>query len=426
MTNSLRFHAKWAIVLTLYFSSCAFAAGTFSVKDSGAAGDGKTKDTAAFQKAIDSATAAGGGTIDVPAGDYLIGSIILASNSTLKLEAGADLIGSPDVADYPMISVRYEGEFVPGHRALISAEKADHFAIYGPGKITGPPVHVAQLRNPRGPVLVELTGCTNAVLDGFSTQYQRLWSIHPMFCQNLAIKNLTIRAVMANGDGIDVDSCKDVSITHCDINSGDDAIALKSGRGIRAAALEKPDENIDIEDCSLASSSFGGVAIGSEISSGIRNVTVKNCIISGHQNGIFIKSRDGRGAFIENVHIENVLVRNSPTMIKFELAATGIVGTDPVTDPAKSWTRVSNITLSNIQVDNVATLVWAGWTNGKGVPDADPIDGFTLSSVTGTCGRAITLANMKNVALSGINVTGFQGQLIMASNVQGTGLDQGR
>ena len=106
---------------------------------------------------MDACAAAGGGTVVVPPGTYLTGSIVLGANTTLRLESRANLLGSPDLADYPLLpAVRWEGEFRPGHRALLSAEKADYVAIEGPGAIFGPPVTLAQLRDPRGPVLIEL------------------------------------------------------------------------------------------------------------------------------------------------------------------------------------------------------------------------------------------------------------------------------
>jgi polygalacturonase len=237
----------------------------------------------------------------VPAGAYLTGSITLSSNTTLRLESRADRVGNPDIADYPLVRVRWEGEFADGHRALISAEKADHIAIIGSDSITGPPPSLSQLRNPRGPALIEIAGATSVVLEGFSTQYQRLWSIHLLFCQNVTARNLTIRSLNANGDGIDVDSCQDVLIEHCDINTGDDAISLKSGRGLEAVRIGRPTQDVVIKDCTLASSQFAALGIGSEMSGGIRNLRLETCTLSGHQNGIFIKSRDGRGGFIEDV-----------------------------------------------------------------------------------------------------------------------------
>ena len=139
----------------------------------------------------------------------------------------------------------------------------------------------------------------------FSTQYQRLWSIHLLFCRNFTARDLTIRTLNANGDGIDVDSCSDVTIEHCDINTGDDAIALKSGRGLAAARLGRPTQNVIIRNCTLASSNFAALGIGTELSGGIRDVKIENCILSGRQNAIFLKSRDGRGGYIENLTGEN-------------------------------------------------------------------------------------------------------------------------
>ena len=162
-------------------------------------------------------------------------------------------MGSPDIADYPIENVRWEGEFRDGHRALLCATNAANVTITG-GGIFGPPLPLGKLRNPRGPVLIELTGCTNAVLESFTTQYQQLWSIHLLFCQHLLASNLIIRSVNSNGDGIDVDSCDGVVIDHCDINTGDDAISLKSGRGLAAQNLARPAQNIVIRNSRLQSS----------------------------------------------------------------------------------------------------------------------------------------------------------------------------
>jgi polygalacturonase len=390
---------------------------TFNVRDFGAQGDGHTKDTAALQKALDACARAGGGTVVVPAGIYLTGSIVLGTQTTLKLEARASLMGCPDIEDYPLVRVRWEGEFADGHRALISAEKANHIAILGPGSIFGPPISLSALRNPRGPALIELTDATAVVLDGFTTQYQRLWSIHLLFCQNLTARNLVIRSINSNGDGIDVDSCQDVLIERCDINTGDDAIALKSGRGLAAARLGRPTENVVIKDCTLVSSIFAGIGFGSEMSGGIRNVRLENCTIAGRQNGILFKSRDGRGGYFENITGENLTVVNSPTFLAIDLLKKGIQASDPVPGAIEQWARVHQIRFHHIRVSNVAALVLA-----RNIPAERPIDGLSLEDITGTCGRGIALANAVNVELAGINVTGFAGPLLTAEHVTGTGL----
>jgi polygalacturonase len=271
------------------------------VRDFGAKGDGVTKDTAAIQKALDTCAAAGGGSVLIPEGIFLTGSLIIGANTTLEIAAHASLVGSSDITDYPIVNIRWEGEFREGHRALISASNAVNVVITGGGTIFGAPPVLSHLRMPRGPVLIELTGCTNAVLENFTTQYQQLWSVHVLFCKNLTARGLTLRSVDFNGDGIDVDSCDGVTIEHCDINTGDDAISLKSGRGLAAQNLARPTENVVIRDCRLHSSIYAALGLGTEMSGGIRHVKIENCVISGRQNAIFIKSRDGRGGFMEDI-----------------------------------------------------------------------------------------------------------------------------
>jgi polygalacturonase len=400
------------------FFAANIEAKQLNVRAFGAVGDGTNLDTAAFQKALDACKAHGGGTVIVPAGRYLIGSVVMGGYTTLKIDSHAILVGSTNAADYPLTKVRFEGEFIQGHRALISAENANHIAIEGGGTICGPPLSISSLRKPRGPVLIELSGCTNVTLDGFSTKYQRLWSIHPLLCKNVVVRNLTIRSTGANGDGIDVDSSQNVLIDHCDINTGDDAISLKSGRGASAMRMERPTEDVTIEHCTLTSSTFAAVGIGTELSGGIRNTKLEDCVLSGHQNGIFLKSRDGRGGYIQNLIGKNLTIQNSPTFLGIELIDKGIQASDPILGDPDEWTQLSNIRFDHIRVDNVACLMRA-----QGVPPQRPVDGFTLAHVEGTCDRAITMANMKNVSLSGIKVTNYRGPFLTQTHVEGTGLN---
>jgi polygalacturonase len=405
-------------VLALFFGVFTVkAGGEFNVQDFGATGNGTTPDTAAIQKALDACAAAGGGTVLLPVGDYLIGSLSIGNNTTLRMEGRVNLIGSANIADYPLEQVRFEGEFVSGHRALLSARNASNVTIAGHGFIFGPPISVSRLREPRGPVLIEFTGCTNVTLDGFTTQYERLWSIHPLFCQKFVARNLTIRSVGLNGDGIDVDSCQDVMIDHCDINTGDDAISLKSGRGQSAIRNGQPTDNVTIRNCTLVSSIYAALGIGSELSGGIRNVHLENCTMSGFQNGIFFKSREGRGGFIENFTGENLTVHNSPTFLHVALLDTGIQATDPVIGNPDQWTQISNVHFSNVHVENISRLLLA-----EDIPADRPINGFSLNDVRGTCGRALNMANMTNVVLSSICLTNYQGPFLTQNHVHGTGL----
>ncbi len=407
----------------------------FNVRDYGAKGDNATKDTAAFQKALDACQAAGGGEVVVPAGNYLIGSVEVHANTTLRLEKDVFVIESPDLADYPIIDGKFEGARAQVHRGLIYAENAKNVTIAGPGGFSASSV-ISRQRNPRAPVVIELVSCDSAMLDGFSLQYDRvvtpdIWCIHPMYCTNLTAKNLYIRSQGTNGDGIDVDSCSGVLIENCDISAGDDAISLKSGRGMDAVRIAKPTENVTIKNSILRSVRFAAVGIGTEISGGVRNVTVSNCTISGVQNAIFIKSRDGRGGFIENIAFDNITVDQSPTFIGIDLISKGIQAAEPVPGDLEKWTRVKNLSFKNIKVNNVRTLVETqpsqagrGLVGGPGIAPERPIDGLTLANITGTCQRGITLTNVLNADFSDIKVTGYAGKLFTLTNVTGKGLEE--
>jgi Glycosyl hydrolases family 28 len=239
-----------------------------------------------------------------------------------------------------------------------------------------------------------------------------------LFCENFIARNLTIRTVNLNGDGIDVDSCDGVTIEHCDINTGDDAISLKSGRGLAAQNLSRPTQNVVIRDCRLESSIFAAIGFGTEMSGGVRDVKIQNCILSGHQNAIYIKSREGRGGYMENISGENLTILKSPTFVGINLMEKGIQATDPVMGDVAKWPLVKNISFKNIRVQDVRELVV-----GNDIPAVRPIQGFTLADISGTCTRGIAIANMTNVSLAAIHVTGFNGPLVSAENVTGSGLD---
>jgi len=434
----------------LFFAALASGASTpakppapLNVRDFGAKGDNATKDTSAFQKALDACAVAGGGEVDVPEGNYLIGSVEMHSNTTLRLAKGVFVIESPDLDDYPLIEGKFEGEVTQVHRGLIFAKNAKDITIAGPGGFAANS-GFAGTRNPRAPVVIELFSCANATLDGFNLQYDRpvardVWCIHPMYCTNLTAKNLYIRSTGTNGDGMDIDSCSGVVVDNCDISAGDDAISLKSGRGMDAVRTAKPTENVLIKNSKLASVHFAALGIGTEISGGVRHVRMENCTISGVQNAIFIKSRDGRGGYIEDISGENLTVEASPTFIGIDLMSKGIAGKEPVSGDVEQWTRVQNISFKNIKLNNVDYVVQVqkqaardgtitpNATTGEpniGISPTRPMDGFKLENITGTARHGFVLTNMKNLDFSGINVTGYSGKLYTLTNATGKGLEE--
>jgi polygalacturonase len=412
----------WFLSITLVLTAqivCADAQrAPFNVRAFGATGNGTTKDTAAFQKALDACAAAGGGEVIVPAGNYLIGSIELKSSTTLRLEKGANLLGSPDLEDYPIAKVRWEGKWINGHRALISAHDANHIAVVGPGKISGNPA-LGGRQMPRHPVLIEPINCTDVRLEDFSTEYRSMWSIHPTYCQDIVARDLTIRSTGGNGDGIDVDSCKHVRIENCDIATGDDCIALKSGRGMQGYRIAKPTEDVLISHCTFADSIFACIGIGSEMSGGIRDVRIENCKFTRARTfAIYIKSRVGRGAFIENISATNLDVTTAPGgFLRVNLLSSGIKDPEPVPGN-EGIPQADNFSFTDVKVD-CGTLV-----DATRISPAKPIIGFSLVNLSGTCKKAIGLANITHAELRDIHVTDYTGPFLTQTNVQGTGLKE--
>jgi polygalacturonase len=388
------------------------------VRASGATGDGKTKDTAAFQKAIDESSTAGGGEVLVPAGEYLVGSIELKSNTTLRLAKDAHLIGSPDLADYPIVKVRWEGRWIDGHRGLIYARNAKRIAVSGSGKISGS-LALGGRTMPRRPVVIEPLDSTDILLEGISIEQRSMWAVHPTYCENFTARNIVIRASGGNGDGIDIDSCKHVRIEGADIDAGDDAIAIKSGRGMEGLLAARPSEDILITNCVLGDSNFAGIGIGSETSGGIRNVRIEHVKFTHVKTyAIYIKSRVGRGAFIEDISATDLEAPVAPAgFLRLNLLDSGLQDPEPVQGEA-GIPLVRNLSFTNVKV-NCGTLV-----DAASISPMKPVQGLTLTNISGTCTAGMNLANITNVTLRDIKVTGVTGPLLKATNVQGTGLDE--
>ncbi len=393
-----------------------------NIMDFGAVADGKTKNTAVIQQCIDRCGILGSGEVIVPKGEYLTGAIALRSDTTLHLEEGAVLMGSPDFNDYLVTQVRWEGKWIQGYSGLVYAIGANNIAITGKGQIkgnyalSGRPTADKPLRHP---ALIEPINCTNINFDGFSTDYHSMWSIHLTYCDHVSIKNLTIRSTGGNGDGIDVDSCRHVTIDNCDIATGDDCISLKSGRGMEGFTLLRTTEDVTITNCTFADSIFACIGIGSETSGGIRNVKIEHCKFTEAKSfALYIKSHVGRGAFIENITANDLDVSNTGGgFLRFNITGSGLQDQIPVPGDVGIPTT-KNFKFTNIRVKDVPVLV-----DGTAVHPNKPLDGLTLANISGSCKKGISLANIKNVAISNITVTGFEGALLNTSNVQGKGLD---
>ncbi|HET7536537.1 MAG TPA: glycosyl hydrolase family 28-related protein [Candidatus Didemnitutus sp.] len=403
------------LVLSLVTALVSFAADprTYNVRDFGAKGDGAAKDTAAFQKALDTCAVNGGGEVVVPAGRYLIGSVQLGTRTILRLAVDSVIAGSPDADDYPMMDVRWEGRWQPGRRALIYAGNVDHIGIIGSGRIEGDPT-VAAPQNPRGVVVLESINCHDVRWEGFTVVQGGNWATHPTYCTQVVIKNLTIRG---RRDGIDVDSCRDVRIEGCDIETGDDAISLKSGRGLNGARIGRPTEDVVIADCNLRCTRFASIGIGSETSGGVRNVRIERCKFTAKTHAIYVKTRIGRAGVTENISGDDLEVLGGD-FLRINLTVGGNTNTadDPVEGLA-GYPEAKNLRFTNVHLVNAGAVVEA-----VQIAPEKPIDGLILDHVSGTATKGISLRHARNVAFKDINVTGIAGPSLAISDATGSGL----
>jgi polygalacturonase len=393
-----------------------------NVRDFGAAGDGAAKNTAAFQQALDRCSVLGGGEVVVPAGNYRTGAIALRSNTLLRLEKDAVISGSNDFADYPVAQVRWEGKWIPGHVGLLYAIDASHIGIAGPGRIVGHPDLSGRptAQNPlRHPALIEMIGCRDISLDGFATEYRLMWSIHPTNCEDIVIRNLNIRSTGGNGDGIDIDSCRRVRIEGCDIATGDDCIAIKSGRGSEAYRLMQTTEDVMISGCTFADSNFACIGIGSEASGGIRNVRIEHCKFKSAKTfAIYIKTRVGRGAFIEDIVGGDLDVSGTTGgFLSLNLLTSGIQDQDPVPG-MEGIPAARNLRFSRVRVENCPQLV-----DAVRIHPEKPLEGLALTGITGDCRKGISLANIRKAEIRNVKLSGLTGPLVSIHNVSGKGLE---
>ena len=329
-----------------------FKSKDYNINDYGAVADGKFDNTAAFRKAIADCTKNGGGRVVVPAGKYYTGPIHLDNNVNLYLEQGAELLFSTNPADYPLVHTSWEGTELMNYSPLIYAFRKTNVAVTGRGVINGQAgnhnwwpwcakdvygwekgmpsqsdkgnrdrlVDMAEEGVPVSerifgeghylrPSFVEFFECKNVLLKDVKIVDAPFWIIHPIKSENVIVDGVNVTSHGPNNDGCDPEYSKNVIIRNCSFNTGDDCIAIKSGRDGDGRRVAIPSENIVVKDCKMFDG-HGGVTIGSEISAGVRNIYVDNCDMDSPEldRAIRIKTNTRRGGTIENIFVRNVRV----------------------------------------------------------------------------------------------------------------------
>jgi len=388
-------------------------------RELGAVGDGVAKDTHAIQLALDRCAVFGGGEVVLSAGTFLTGAIRIGADTTLRIEEGATLQGSPDLADYPVVQVRWEGRWAPGYIGLIWGQGARNIALTGKGAIVASDEIKGRVQKETGlrhPALLEFVDVQGLTVTDLKTQQNDMWSIHPVYCDDVLFRNVVVNG---RADGVDVDSCRRVTIEHCDFDTVDDCISLKSGRGMEGALIARPTEDVVITDCTFRDHRWACIGIGSETSAGIRRVRVERCkMLSAYTFAVYIKSRPGRGAFIEDIVMRDLEVSGARNgFLRLNFLDSGKQDQFPVAGLAGIPT-VRNFTFERIKVTDVPVLVEA-----VNIHPDKPLDGLVLKDITGTAGKGFTLANIKNVTLKGVDVAIAEGPKLSINNVTGKGLE---
>ena len=345
-----------------------FKKDTFNILKYGAKADGVTLNTNSINNAIIACNKKGGGVVLIPAGFWLTGPIELKSNVNLHLQRSALLQFTKDLSQYKLVAGNWEGLEQMRNQSPISAANATNIAVTGFGIVDGngdawrmvkkdklnesqwkklvasggflsddkkiwypteKSLKGSKLKNPGEilpeknaafyndvkdflrPNLLVFTKCNKILLEGVTFQNSPAWNLHPLMSENLTVRNVQVKNpwYAQNGDGIDVESCKNVLIENSTFDVGDDGICIKSGRDAAGRKRAMPTENVEIKNCTVYNA-HGGFVIGSEMSGGAKNIYVENCTFIGTDIGLRFKTTRGRGGIVENIFINNISMKD--------------------------------------------------------------------------------------------------------------------
>jgi polygalacturonase len=446
-----------------------FKKDTISILKHGAVPDGYTLNTKSINGAIEALHKKGGGVVLVPAGLWLTGPVVLKSNINLHLAYGATLLFTDDKSQYPLVQANWEGLPQMRNQSPISATGATHIGITGKGIIDGNgdvwravkkdkltesqwkkkvgsggvlsedkktwypseaflkaskgPANPGEIKPERDaayyeavkdflrPNLLLLTNCKYILLEGVTFQNSPAWCLHPLMSEHLTVKNIFVKNpwYAQNGDGIDVESCKNVLIENSVFDVGDDALCMKSGRDAEGRKRAMPTENVIIRGCTVYSS-HGGFVIGSEMSGGARNIHVSNCTFIGADIGLRFKTTRGRGGVVEDIYISNIYMKDIPGeailfdmyyMAKDPVALAGEKRELPKVEfkPVDETTPVfRNFYISNVYCNGAAKAIFV-----RGLPEMH-VKNIVLENMVLQADKGIDIQEASGLTLRNIKV----------------------
>ncbi len=436
-----------------------------SLTDFGAKADGVTLNTEAFAKAMEALSAKGGGTLNVPSGIWLTGPIQFKSNINLHLDGGALILFSPDADLYETIYTVYEGYEAYRVMSPIYGEGLENIAITGDGVIDGNGAAWRQVKRDKTnaaqwrlitksggilndentwypsqdyidgeqmgnrlkslskeeadkikrylrPVMLKFVKCRNVFLQGVLFQNSPAWNLHPLMCENLIIDGVYIKnpEYAQNGDGLDVESCKNVIIYRSTLDVGDDAICIKSGKDEDGRRRGIPTENVIVKDCRVFQG-HGGFVVGSEMSGGVNNVSVTDCQFIGTDVGLRFKSTRGRGGVVKNIFIDNINmldIRGEALLFDLYYWVKNAPKTIPPVD--ETTPQFKDINISNVSAFNSGMSV-----KFNGLPEMH-IENISLTNSIFTAKSGGLLSESTNIRFDNVSIETKSGPALTINN----------
>ena len=420
-----------------------FPEATFNIRDFGAVPDGTTKNTDAFRKAIAATVTAGGGTVLVPQGRWLTGAIHLKSNVNLHVAAGAEILFSQEFADYlPVVFTRWEGIELYNYSPLIYARDCTNVAVTGAGKLNGQgqawwpwkqtqkPVfarvydmviagtrvedRVFGTEGGLRPSFIQTVGCKNVLVEGVTIVDGPMWTIHPVYSENVIVRKVTVLTEGPNTDGCNPDSTRNMLIEDSFFSTGDDCIVIKSGLNEDGWRVGRPTENVVIWRV-RGEHGHGGVAIGSEMSGGVRNVYVNDCEWKGVERGLRIKSMRGRGGVVENVTYENV--RHTDLGI-LDIELTTFYGSSTLEPRTRTPPMIRGIHVRNVQARGASHGI-----DIIGLPEL-PIQDISIENVDIASELGVRCVDCQSVRFDRAKITPTRGPAFHLENARQVTLDR--